>query len=62
MSIYQDDPGKSHRAIVKTILKYLRRTTYMFLLYGGGNELGVKGYTDTSYLTELDDSYLKYGY
>ena len=28
----------------------------MFLVYGGEDQLGVKGYTDASYLTDSDDS------
>ena len=34
----------------------------MFLVYGGEDELGVKGYTDVSYLTDLDDSRSQSGY
>jgi hypothetical protein len=61
-SRYQADPGESHWAAVKTILKYLRRTKDMFLVYGGDDELSVKGYTDASYLTDLDDSRSQSGY
>ena len=43
-SRYQADPGESHWTAVKNILKYLRRTKDMFLVYGGEEELGVKGY------------------
>ena len=35
-----------HRAVVKNILKYLKRTEDMFLVYGGDEELIVKGYVD----------------
>src|SRR5215216_1316058 len=41
---------------------YLRRTKDMFLVYGGEDELGVKGYTDASYLTDSDDSCSQSGY
>ena len=34
----------------------------MFLVYGGEDELGVKGYTDASYLTDSDDSRSQSGY
>ena len=61
-SRYQADPGESHWAAVKTILKYLRRTKDMFLVYGGDDELSVKGYTDASYLTNSDDSRSQSGY
>ena len=48
-SRYQADPGESHWTAVKNILKYLRRTKDVFLVYGGEEELGVKGYTDASF-------------
>ncbi|KAK9124088.1 hypothetical protein Sjap_013690 [Stephania japonica] len=34
-SRYQSDPGESHWIAVKNILKYLRRTKEVFLVYGG---------------------------
>ena len=61
-SRYQANPSESHWGAVKTILKYLRRTKDMFLVYGGEDELGVKGYTDASYLTDSDDSRSQSGY
>ena len=54
-SRYQANPGESHWAAVKTILKYLRRTKEMFLVYGGEEELVVKGYADVSFQTDRDD-------
>ena len=42
-SRYQSDPGESHWTAVKNILKYLRRTKDMFLVYGGEEELRCKG-------------------
>ena len=54
-SWYQDDPGESHWTIVKNILKYLRRTKELFLVYGGDDELFVKGYIDVSFITYPDD-------
>ena len=35
-SRYQSDPGSEHWIAVKNILKYLRRTKDMFLVYGEG--------------------------
>ena len=40
----------------RNILKYLKRTKEMFLVYGGDEELVVKGYVDASFDTDLDDS------
>jgi len=55
-SRYQAIPGKSYWTLVKTILKYLRKTKDVFLIYGGEVELVVNGYTDTSFQTNTDDS------
>ncbi len=62
VSRYQADPGEIHWTAAKNILKYLRRTKDMFLVYGGEDELSVKGYTDASYLTDSDDSRSQSGY
>jgi len=53
-SRYQSDPGESHWIVVKTILKYLRRTKDKFLVYGGSEELVVSGSTDASFQTDKD--------
>ncbi|KAK8544918.1 hypothetical protein V6N13_123226 [Hibiscus sabdariffa] len=39
-SRYQANPGEGHWIAVKNILKYLRRTKDVFLVYGGEEELG----------------------
>src|SRR5215216_2384719 len=54
-SRYQANPGESHWAAVKTILKYLKRTKEMFLVYGGEEEVVVRGYADASFQTDRDD-------
>ena len=59
---YQSNPGKEHWTAVKNILKYLKRTKYMFLVFGGDEELVVKGYVDASFDTDLDDSKSQTGY
>ena len=61
-SRYQADYGESHWTAVKNILKYLRRTKDMFLVYGGEEELVVNGYTDASFQTDVDDSKSQSGY
>ncbi|KAK8506813.1 hypothetical protein V6N12_000384 [Hibiscus sabdariffa] len=55
-SRYQANPGEGHWITVKNILKYLRRTKDVFLVYGGEEELGIKDYTDASFQTDKDDS------
>ncbi|KAJ9553605.1 LOW QUALITY PROTEIN: hypothetical protein OSB04_017650 [Centaurea solstitialis] len=62
MSRYQANPGNDHWTVVKNILKYLRQTKEMFLVYGGAEELSVKGYTDASFQTDRDDSCSQSGF
>jgi hypothetical protein len=40
---------------VKNILKYMGKTKNMFLVYGGDEELVVKGYTDASFVKDPND-------
>ena len=61
-SRYQANPGESHWTAVKSILKYLRRTKDMFLVYGGEDELFVKGYIDASFQTDRDNFRSQSGY
>ena len=56
VSRYQENPGLSHWTAVKNILKYLRNTKEMLLVYGGEQELKVRGYSDASFQTDRDDS------
>ncbi|GKE69215.1 retrotransposon protein, putative, ty1-copia subclass [Tanacetum coccineum] len=50
-------PGESHWTAVKNILKYLRNTKDMFLVYGGNPEakLRVDCYCDNGFETDIDD-------
>src|SRR6187399_3171111 len=59
---YQSDPGMEHWTAVKNILKHLKSTKDMFIVYGGDEELVVKGYVDASFDTDLDDSKSQTGY
>ena len=61
-SRYQSDPGLEHWAAVKGILKYLRRTKDLLLVYGGDEELIVSGYTDAGFMTDPDDFKSQSGY
>ena len=47
---------------MKNIIKYLRRTKDVFLVYGGEEELVVTGYTDASFQTDKDDSKSQSGF
>ncbi|GKA22709.1 retrotransposon protein, putative, ty1-copia subclass [Tanacetum coccineum] len=63
-SQFQQNPGELHWTTVKNILKYLRNTKDMFLVYGGDmkRELRVSCYTDAGYLTDADDLKSQTGY
>ncbi|GKB78066.1 retrotransposon protein, putative, ty1-copia subclass [Tanacetum coccineum] len=63
-SRFQQNPGEEHWTAVKNILKYLRNTKDMFLVYRGNmeRELGVSYYTDAGYLTDVDDLKSQTGY
>jgi hypothetical protein len=41
-----------HWNAAKNILKYLRKTKDMFIVYSGDSELVVSGYTDASFQTD----------
>ncbi|GKA18856.1 retrotransposon protein, putative, ty1-copia subclass [Tanacetum coccineum] len=56
VSRHQKNPGEGHWTAVKNILKYLRNTKDMFLVYDGEEELKVTGYCDASWQTYKDDS------
>ncbi|WVZ51632.1 hypothetical protein U9M48_002756 [Paspalum notatum var. saurae] len=59
---YQSCPREGHWIAVKNILKYLRRTKDVFLMFGGEEELVVKGYTDTGFQIDKDDSRSQAGF
>ncbi|KAL0394870.1 UNVERIFIED_CONTAM: hypothetical protein Slati_4453200 [Sesamum latifolium] len=58
---YQACAGEAHWSAVKTILKYLKRTKDMFLIYGGG-ELILEGYNDASFQSDDDDTKSQSGF
>ncbi|PKI49577.1 hypothetical protein CRG98_030033 [Punica granatum] len=55
-SRYQSNLGKRHWIAVKNLLKYLQKTKEMFLVYGGEEELVIRGYTDASFEFDKDGS------
>ena len=59
---YQSNPGVEHCIAVNNILKYLKRTKVMFLVYGGEKELVVNGDIDASFDIDPDDSKSQSGY
>nr|GEV82953.1 retrotransposon protein, putative, Ty1-copia subclass [Tanacetum cinerariifolium] len=63
-SQFQQNPGDAHWTAVKNILKYLRNTKDMFLIYRGDTkqELKVSCYIDAGYLIDADDMKCQTGY
>nr|GEW03455.1 hypothetical protein [Tanacetum cinerariifolium] len=63
-SRFQQNPGELYWTTVKNILKYLRNTKDMFLVYEGDmkRELRVSCYTDAGYLMDADDLKSQTGY
>ena len=53
-SRYQARPGEGHWSAVKYILRYLKATKDFWLVYGGG-DLKVVGYTDSDFMSDVDD-------
>ena len=53
-SRFQSNPGLEHWVAVKTVLKYLRRTKDLVLIYGGG-DLQLTGFTDSDFQSDVDD-------
>ncbi|KAK4381045.1 Retrovirus-related Pol polyprotein from transposon TNT 1-94 [Sesamum angolense] len=60
-SRYQACAGEAHWTAVKTILKYLRKTKDVFLVYGGG-ELILEGFSDASFQSDDDDAKSQSGF
>jgi hypothetical protein len=61
-SRYQSNYGDAHWTIVMNILKYLRRTKKAFFMFGGEEELIVKGCSDANFQTDADDSKSQSGF
>ncbi|GJX45046.1 retrotransposon protein, putative, ty1-copia subclass [Tanacetum coccineum] len=63
-SRFQQNPGELHWTAVKNILKYLRNTKDMFLVYGGNpsTKLRVECYCDAGFETDRDDTKSQTGY
>ncbi|KAK4381898.1 hypothetical protein Sango_2922000 [Sesamum angolense] len=53
--------GEAHWTVVKIILKYLRRTKDMFLVYNS-RELILEGYSNTSFQSDDDDAESQLGF
>nr|GFA09583.1 retrotransposon protein, putative, Ty1-copia subclass [Tanacetum cinerariifolium] len=64
VSRYQHNPGKLYWVAVKHILKYLRNTRDMFLVYGGKllTVLDVTSFCDASWQCDKDDTKSQTGY
>jgi len=59
---YEANPSEIYSTLVKTILKYLRRTKDVFLIYGSEEELVVNGYASAIFQTNIDYSQSQSGF
>jgi hypothetical protein len=55
-SSYQSNYGEAHWTIVKNILKYLRSTKEVFIMFGGEEELVAMSYTSAIFQIDTNDS------
>ena len=53
-SRYQS-PDEEHWIAIKNILKYLRRTKDLFLIFRGDSKLRVESYTESDFISDPDD-------
>ncbi|KAL0378346.1 UNVERIFIED_CONTAM: hypothetical protein Sradi_3140100 [Sesamum radiatum] len=60
-SRYQACTRVAYWGAIKSILKYLKRTKDMFLIYSGG-ELILEGYSDASFQSDDDDAKSQSGF
>ena len=61
MSRFQANLGEKHWEAMKCIFKHLRRTKALFLVYGE-EELKLKGYIDSSFQSDPNDSKFTFGF
>ena len=61
-SRYQSTSYEKHWITVKNILKYLRRTKDLFLIFEGATKLRIEGYTDSDFMSDFDDRKSTSGY
>ncbi|XP_047341812.1 secreted RxLR effector protein 161-like [Impatiens glandulifera] len=54
VSRFMVQPGKEHWQVVKRILRYLRRTFDVGLIYGGDTQCLITGYSDSDYAGDID--------
>ena len=52
---YQSNLDKEHWIAVKDILKYLKRTKDLFLIFEGGSELRVESYINSNLMSDSDN-------
>ena len=60
-SRYQSNPGEEHWIVVKNILKYLRRTKDLFLMYEEG-QFKVQAYTNSDFQSDPNDYKSTFGF
>ncbi|KAL9811853.1 putative RNA-directed DNA polymerase [Arabidopsis thaliana] len=54
LSRFMGNPGKVHWTAVKWLLRYLKNSSDLKLIYTQGKDLQVQGYSDSDYAADLD--------
>uniref|UniRef100_A0A3Q7GEA4 Reverse transcriptase Ty1/copia-type domain-containing protein n=1 Tax=Solanum lycopersicum TaxID=4081 RepID=A0A3Q7GEA4_SOLLC len=62
VSRFMGQPGREHWQAVKRILRYLRGTSDVGLIYGGDTQCFVTGYSDSDYAGDVDTRRSMIGY
>ncbi|XP_048609058.1 secreted RxLR effector protein 161-like [Brassica napus] len=62
VSMFMGQPGKEHWTDVKRILRYLKSTSDVGVVYGGENPSLVAGYSDSDYASDVDSRRSMTGY
>ena len=52
---YQSNSSEEYWIAMKNIFKYLRKIKNLFLIFRGGSELKVEGYTDSDFISDVND-------
>ena len=60
-SMYQSNLGKNHWQVVKSMLRYLRNTKDLWLVYGG-SDMKLFGNTDSSFQSNKNGSKNMFGF
>ena len=62
LSRYMSDPKRDHWNAAKRVLRYIKNTTDVGIVFGGQQKLRLEGYSDSSFANDIDDRKSTAGY